>query len=121
MKKVKNKKLLRKPSRPGKRGSITRQDMITYSQETTDLVNTLLRTVIRNVNNGLICSDEVAPLSIIFPLLLMRHYHKNVTCENFCTMFRDNWPHIEPYIGPSYDKINLFILHESKKSTMNDD
>jgi len=121
MKKIKNKKLLRKPSRPGKTPPTVDIDYVGYSQEATVLINTLLRTVIRNVNNGLITVDDVAPISVLLPLLLMKHYYKQTTCENFCTMFRYNWPRTEPYIGPDYDKIEHFVVEQSKALTMNDE
>lgn len=121
MKIIKNKKLLRKPSRPGKPKSVMIQDTVHYSQAATDLINTLYRTVIRNVNNNVISKEDVTPISMILPLLVMRHWYKSITCDNFCTMFRDNWPHIEPFIGRNYDKLDLFVVEQSKALTMNDE
>jgi len=121
VKKIKNMKLLRKPSRPGKPKSLIIEKEVIYSDAAIDLVNTMFRTVIRNVNNNVISKDDVAPISTILPLLIMRHWYNSISCDDFCGMFRDNWHHIEPYICLNYNRLDMRIIEQSKALTMNDE
>ena len=120
MKKLKNKKLLRKPGRAGRTGT-TKSVMIDYTRATTDLINTLFRTVLRNVNNGTIDHTELPVIATIVPMLIIKHFYKGTTCDSFCEMVSDNWSNIEEDITKNIGSSQHFAVHTDKTSTLDDE
>ena len=121
MKKTKNKKLQRKPGRPGRQATTYEDVLVDYSHATTDLINTLFRTVLRNVSNGIIDRSELPPIATIVPMLIMKHFDRNATCNSFCEMVRRNWGNIEGDLTTNIGHPQYYNLHQDKTSTIDDE
>lgn len=121
MNKPRNKKLQRKAGRPGRSGTITKEVLVDYSRATTDLINTLFRTVLRNVSNGIIDRSELPPIATIVPMLIMKHFDRNTTCNSFCEMVRDNWSNIEEDITTNVGYPEHFNVYQDKAATLDDE
>jgi hypothetical protein len=121
MKQPKNKKTQRKPSRPAKCGSTVKEIKVEYTPECDELINTIFRTILRNINNGNIDIKQLPMIATIVPMLTMKHFKPNITRTEFLQMVWENWLKVEEDLRPIYEESRHCIMEQSKTDTLNDE
>ena len=121
MKQPKNKKTPRKPGRPAKTVSTVKEIKVDYTPECTELINTIFRTIIRNIHNENIALEQLPMIATIVPMLTMKHFEPNITRTQFLQMVWENWSNIEEDIGRIYDEAQHYNIEQSKTATLDDE
>ncbi len=121
MKQPKNKKTPRKPGRLAKTANSAKEIKVEYTPECDELINTLFRTILRNINNGNIDIKQLPMIATIVPMLTMKHFKPNITRTEFLQMVWENWLKVEEDLRPIYEESRHYNMEQSKTDTLNDE
>ena len=119
MKKLKNKKLPRRHNQAKPEALIT-GGAVGYSDQTADMLNTMLNAVIRNVNNEIIPKADIMPFATIFSIMVLHHYYPGVSKNEYCSILLQNWDDIISDLV-RLGRVKHTIIVQSKTATLNDE
>ena len=95
-------------------------ERVPVSSEVTEIINTMLNTVIRNVENDNIEQSDIMPLCVYYPMLVLFNIMPKITKEEYCAQILRNWDRVKGNLCGN-QQTNYVLVEQSKTLTLNDE